>query len=358
MYSFLYTHILARMDAEAVHHRALAGLELLGRVPPARAALRAALAVDTAGMEVEALGMRFAHPLGLAAGFDKEGRCLPAIHALGFSFAEIGTVTPRPQPGNPAPRLFRLMEDHALINRLGFPSEGAGAVATRLKRRGAFPVGISLGKNKDTPLTDAGQDYSAVLRLLYPYGDFFVVNISSPNTPDLRRLQTREYLSDLLASLMETACSLGGGAARPLLIKIAPDLSWDEIDTLLDLALAHGIAGVIATNTTIRRDGLHSAALAESGGLSGQPLRERSTEIIRHIYRVTGKRLLIIGVGGVFTGDDAWEKLRAGATLIQAYTGFIYEGPAFTRKVLRGLRGRMRAEGVARLAEIIGGAEA
>lgn len=347
MYSFLYRHLLARLDAETVHHRALNGLELLGNILPA-------LATDTAGMAVEALGIRFAHPLGLAAGFDKDGRCLPAIRALGFSFAEVGTVTPRPQPGNPPPRLFRLPEDRALINRLGFPSEGAAAVAARLKRRGAFPVGISLGKNKDTPLADAAQDYNAVLRQLYPYGDFFVVNVSSPNTPDLRRLQTRDYLSDLLQSLMETVRSLGDTAPKPLLVKIAPDLTWDEIDTLLDLALLHGVAGIIATNTTIQRDGLRSAAASESGGLSGQPLRQRSTEIIRHVYRESGGKLTVIGVGGVFTGDDAWEKLCAGASLIQAYTGFIYEGPLFARKVLSGLRRRMQREGVATLADIVG----
>jgi dihydroorotate dehydrogenase len=355
MYSFLYRNLLARLDAEAVHHRALAGLELVGRIPPARTVLRSTLTSDTTGMDVEVLGLRFAHPLGLAAGFDKEGRCLPAIHALGFSFAELGTVTPQPQPGNPLPRLFRLTQDYALVNRLGFPSEGAEAVAARLKGQGAlpFPAGISVGKNKDTPLTEAAQDYNAVLNTLYPYGDFFVVNVSSPNTPDLRRLQTRDYLSDLLQSVMQTMRRLGGTRPKPLLVKIAPDLTWEEIDTLLELALMHNVAGIIATNTTIQREGLNSAAASETGGLSGKPLRQRSTEVIRHVHQQSNGKLTIIGVGGIFTGDDAWEKLRAGATLIQAYTGFIYEGPAFVQKVLRGLRKRMRAEGVTRLAEIV-----
>jgi dihydroorotate dehydrogenase len=356
VYSLLYRHLLARLDAEAVHHRALAGLEVLGALTPARELLRSALAVDTAGMAVEAMGLRFAHPLGLAAGFDKDGRCLPALHALGFSFAEVGTVTPRPQPGNPPPRLFRLTEDKALINRLGFPSEGAEMVSGRLHRSGKslFPVGVSLGKNKDTPLMEAVNDYIAVLRQLYPYGDFFVVNISSPNTPDLRRLQTRDYLSDLLLSLMEAVRELGGAAPKPLLIKIAPDLTWGEIDILVELALLHKVAGVVATNTTTRRDGLRGSAQRESGGLSGQPLRERSTEIISYLYQAGAGRLCIVGVGGVFAASDAWEKLRAGATLVQAYTGFIYEGPAFVRRVLRGLRERMRAEGVTHLAEIVG----
>jgi dihydroorotate dehydrogenase len=279
------------------------------------------------------------------------------ISALGFSHVEIGTVTPRPQPGNPKPRLFRLTEDAALINRMGFPSSGMVAMVRNLRRIRGYdrPILISLGKNKATELVDAHQDYGDMLSVLYPYGDLFTINVSSPNTPDLRRLQTQAYLSDLLAAVAETLAELSGGRKpKPLLIKIAPDLTHAEIDALLDVALQHHVAGIVATNTTIQRDRLRSPNGSQEGGLSGQPLRERSTAIIHHIYHQTEGKLPIIGIGGIFNGDDLYEKLQAGATLAQAYTGFIYEGPAFVQKCIRGLRRRMAADGVTRLDEIIG----
>lgn len=302
---------------------------------------------------MKAFGLSFAHPLGLASGFDKDGCALSSLAALGFSFIEVGTVTPQPQAGNPKPRLFRLLEDRALINRLGFPSAGAARVARNLARRPALPLAISLGKNKDTPLSAALDDYCAVLEHLYAYGDMFVVNVSSPNTPDLRRLQDEAYLADLLAGLQQTIAAQG--VVKPLLLKIAPDLSFAEIERICVLALQHTVSGIIATNTTLERPpSLRSAAASESGGLSGAPLRDRATAIVRHIHSATEGRLPIIGVGGVFHGADIWEKLCAGATLVQAYTGFIYEGLAFVRRAVGELQGIMAAEGVRDLRDVIG----
>jgi dihydroorotate dehydrogenase len=358
MYRFIYRHLLSRLDAEFAHDTALRGLGVAERFPPTHFALRKALAPQAEGMSIQALGLDFEHPLGLAAGFDKDAACLPGLNLMGFSFIEIGTVTPRPQPGNPGRRIFRLMEDDALINRMGFPNVGMSAVEDNLQalRHTTRPIGVSLGKNKDTPLPDAYQDYSAVLRCLHPYGDFFVVNVSSPNTPELRRLQTREYLAGILLHLKEAARELTrpGQNPKPLLVKIAPDLSWEEIDTVLELATTYQLGGVVATNTTTARNRLRSAHRDETGGLSGKPLRERSTEIIRHIYRQTGGALTIIGVGGIFTGDDIWEKMTAGATLVQAYTGFIYEGPAFVKNAIARLRQKMREAGGCSLREIVG----
>ena len=358
MYRFIYRHLLSRFDAEFAHDAVVQGLGIAERLPPVRLALQKTLSPQAKGLSIRAFGLDFEHPLGLAAGFDKDGCCLPGLNLLGFSFIEIGTVTPRPQPGNPRRRIFRLMEDGALINRMGFPNAGMGAVEDNLQAPGRTtrPIGVSLGKNKDTPMLDAHQDYGAVLRCLYPYGDFFVVNVSSPNTPELRRLQTREYLAGILAHLQETVRELTrpGQNPKPLLVKIAPDLSWADIDTVLELAATYQIGGIVATNTTIARDGLRSAHQDETGGLSGKPLRERSTAIIRHIYRQTSGALTIIGVGGVFTGDDVWEKMTAGATLVQAYTGFVYEGPRFVKNAMARLRQRMRQAGVHSLHEIVG----
>ncbi len=337
-----------------MHGIALRGLAVAGNFPLGRALLRAAFTPRPDGLGVRAFGLSFAHPLGLAGGFDKDGVALHSLAALGFSFVEVGTITPQPQAGTAKPRLFRLMADRALINRMGFPSGGMASAAQHLVRRPrGVPLAISLGKNKDTPLTAALNDYRAVLENLYPYGDLFVVNISSPNTPELRRLQTHAYLADLLAGLSETRSAQA--APKPLLIKIAPDLSLDEITTICALAQQHGINGMIATNTTLARPStLRSAAATESGGLSGAPLRAKATEIVRHIHRTTGGKLPVIGVGGVFSGADVWEKLRAGAVLVQAYTGFIYEGMAFVRRALSQLRQIMAAEGVRDLHEVIG----
>lgn len=354
MYRFLYRHLLARTDAEWIHGVALRSLAAAGASSLGRALLRRFFAphLDSV-LCVEAFGLSFAHPLGLASGFDKDGCALSSLAALGFSFIEVGTVTPQPQAGNSKPRLFRLLEDRALINRLGFPSAGMAQVARNLARRPALPLAISLGKNKDTPLSAALNDYCALLEHLYAYGDMFVVNVSSPNTPDLRRLQDEAYLADLLAGLQQTIAAQG--VVKPLLLKIAPDLSFAEIERICALALQHKVGGIIATNTTLERPlSLRSAAASESGGLSGAPLRDRATAIVRHIHSATEGRLPIIGVGGVFNGSDIWEKLCAGATLVQAYTGFIYEGLAFVRRAVGELQGIMAAEGVRDLRDVIG----
>jgi dihydroorotate dehydrogenase len=358
MYNFLYRNLLARTDAERSHHIALQFLRVIGSVPATRRSLIRLTGCNTTGMSINALGLTFRHPLGLAAGFDKDASCLPGLNALGFSFVEVGSVTPRPQPGNQGKRIVRLLDDHALINRMGFPSIGAPAVSERLRRLQHYeaPIGISLGINKSTPLTEAVNDYQATLDHLYPYGDFFVINISSPNTANLRNLQTAEFLGSLLSTVRQYLNDLAQGQpAKPLLIKIAADLTCEQIDSLIALCLTHQIDGIIAINTlTGSRDTLRSAQKTLDGGVSGQPLRERSTKVIRYIHQRTQGKLFIIGVGGIFTGDDVWEKLAAGASIVQSYTGFIYRGPLFVKKALLELRQRMDREGVRNLCEIIG----
>ncbi|HRE46845.1 MAG TPA: quinone-dependent dihydroorotate dehydrogenase [Aggregatilineales bacterium] len=328
MYPFLYRHLLSRLDAESAHNAAIRFFQAMGRIPLGCALLRRLYAPPPTA-PITAFGLRFPHPLGLAGGFDKRAACLPALAALGFGHIEVGTITPRPQMGNPRPRLFRLPADEGLINRMGFPSPGMDAAAANLERwQGTIPIFISVGKNKETPLETAADDYRAVLRRLHPYGDAFTVNISSPNTPELRRLQTPTHLAALLSALRGDLTLLGD---KPLLVKIAPDLALPELDTVIDLAIQHGVAGIVATNTTLSREGLVSPLAGETGGVSGRPLRAQSTAIIRHIHRTAGGRLTIIGVGGIFTADDVREKLDAGATLVQAYTGFIYRGLGFVK---------------------------
>lgn len=356
MYRTVYHGIFVHLDAELIHHLALSALEVSGKLPFLRAALRAACSPRRVSpMQGTTIwGLQFAHPLGLAAGFDKDGRAIRGLETLGFSFIEVGTVTPKPQPGNPRPRLFRLVEDDALINRLGFPSEGVERVETRLRRhKHTAPIAISLGKNKDTPLIDAHRDYAAALERLYPYGDLFVVNISSPNTPELRQLQTNVYLEGLLAPLQSLRWQIQqGDAAKPLLIKISPDLDQNHLDSIVEAAFKYEIDGIVATNTTTQRGGLKSRWQGEVGGLSGRPIAEQSNQIIRSIHDRVGERLPIIGVGGVFNGNDIFEKLRSGASLVQAYTGFIYRGPAFVARSLIELSQRMAAEGLHSIHEI------
>jgi dihydroorotate dehydrogenase len=294
-------------------------------------------------------GITFPNPMGLAAGFDKDGEAALAWPLFGFGFAELGTVTRFPQPGNPPPRLFRLVQDEAALNRMGFNNKGAAALRDHLSQlwshhRPGIPIGINLGKSKVTDLSEAAADYCFSFQQLQAWGDYFVVNVSSPNTPGLRSLQAAEQLSPILAALQQE-----NTRARPLLVKIAPDLDWPDIDAVIDLAQAHGLAGIIATNTTISRRGLTTQVLpqtgqpiqSEAGGISGAPLRQRSTEVIRYIYQKTEGSLPIVGVGGIFTAADAWEKITAGACLLQAYTGWIYEGPAMVRRLLEGLLAKL-----------------
>jgi dihydroorotate dehydrogenase len=310
--------------------------------------------------------LSFANPVGLAAGFDKDGVAADLWSYFGFGFAELGTITFHPQPGNPKPRLFRLPQDQAALNRMGFNNQGAAVLAERLKNKAAradmasspaFPIGINLGKSKITPLEAAADDYLGSFRLLKNLGDYFVVNVSSPNTAGLRSLQATDQLDPILTALQQE-----NNSAKPLFVKIAPDLEWDAIAAILDLAQKHHLAGIIATNTTINRVDLKTQTLAttghpiteEAGGISGAPVRQRSTEVIRFIWQETQGKLPIIGVGGIFTADHAWEKITAGASLVQLYTGWIYEGPWMVRRILAGLLQKLEAEGMKSIAEAVG----
>lgn len=316
-------------DAEAAHEWTLRRLAALSARPAALTALRARYAVP---VPRRVFGIEFPNPIGLAAGMDKDGVALPAWPALGFGFVEVGTVTAHPQPGNPRPRIFRLTRSEAVVNRMGFNNAGAQALARRLTalpRPLGVPLGISLGKSKVTPLDRAVEDYLASYRVLRDHGDYFAVNVSSPNTPGLRALQDRKYLDALLSALV---------GDRPILVKIAPDLTEAAIAEVLDVCLARGAAGVIATNTTIGRGGVAAADLpwaAESGGLSGRPLAARAREVVGFVHRETDGRLPIIGVGGITGADDAARMVDAGASLVQLYTGFIYHGPALVRAAAR-----------------------
>ncbi len=299
-------------------------------------------------------GLKFANPLGIAAGFDKNGLVVDQLASLGFGFVEVGTVTYRPQPGNPKPRMFRLPDDKALINRLGFNNDGAEAVAARLaKLDRSCVVGVNIGKNKDVPNNEAVKNYLACFDLVHPVADYIAVNISSPNTPNLRELQKADNLVELLGVLQKRNEELG---RKPLLVKIAPDLTEAEIEAAVDVCLERQVAGIIATNTTISRDGLRTDGVERfgSGGISGKPLLARSNEVISTIYNYTAGKLPIIGVGGIFSAEDAFAKIAAGASLVQAYTGFVYGGPSFASDVNRGLAVRIRERGFDTLDEVIG----
>jgi dihydroorotate dehydrogenase len=329
---------VGRNDPELVHERTVAALARLSRHPAVLAAVRRRYAVQA---PVTAFGVRFPNRVGLAAGMDKDGAVLPAWPALGFGFVEVGTVTRHAQPGNPKPRLFSLTRSRALINRMGFNNAGSAALAERLMVLGKLPVplGVSIGKSKVTELADAVEDYRFSLRALYPHADYFAVNVSSPNTPGLRRLQDRTALSELLGELQSLSAELAAGRARtPLLVKVAPDLTDDALAELLEVCAEQQVAGVIATNTTLSRDGLHpddEEAGKQAGGLSGQPLAARALEVVRFVDKHSGGSLPVIGVGGINTPDDAVRMLDAGASLVQVYTGFIYHGPALVRGIAR-----------------------
>ena len=290
---------------------------------------------------VQAFGLAFRNPVGLAAGYDKDGSAWRGLACLGFGHIEVGTVTLKPQEGNPRPRLFRLREDRALINRMGFPGQGAEFVRNRLSgpRPPGLILGVNLGKNKDTPLESAVQDYLALLELFAPLADYLAINVSSPNTVGLRSLQARRLLEALLKELSERRQELATSTGRktPLLVKLAPDLELAELHDALEAILNTGMDGVIASNTTLARDGLHSSLANETGGLSGAPLRQRSTQMICQIYSYTAGKLPIIGVGGVMSAADVREKLEAGASLVQIYTGLVYEGPGLVKRIVRGL---------------------
>lgn len=329
---------LFRLEPETAHEWTLRGLRWAARLGMGRC-----LAVPPVSDPVEVMGLRFANRVGLAAGLDKNGECIDGLAALGFGFLEIGTVTPRPQPGNPQPRLFRLPQAKAIINRMGFNNRGVEHLLRQVRAaRYRGVLGINLGKNFDTPLEQAAEDYLAGLRQVYALASYVTVNISSPNTRDLRRLQGEAELAALLAALKAEQGALAAAQGRyvPLLVKIAPDLSEQEIDAIGGLLLARGIDGVIATNTTVSRDGVAGLPCGEeTGGLSGAPLLQQSTAVVRRLAQATQGRLPIIAAGGILSGRDAQAKLEAGASLVQLYSGLIYRGPALVAEAAQALRG-------------------
>ncbi|MDT0343725.1 quinone-dependent dihydroorotate dehydrogenase [Streptomyces litchfieldiae] len=360
-YGLLFSGVLRRLDAERAHRLAFGLIRLAARVPGLRAVVRAAFAPAHPELRVTALGLDLPGPFGLAAGFDKNAVGVDGLAALGFDFVEIGTVTARPQPGNPLPRLFRLPRDRALVNRMGFNNDGSAAVAARLARttgRRGVVVGVNIGKTKAVPESESVADYVASTERLARHADYLVVNVSSPNTPGLRDLQAAERLRPLLAAVRAAADRAVPERRVPLLVKIAPDLADEDIDAVADLAVEAGLDGIVATNTTIARDGLASdpaaVAAAGAGGLSGAPLRDRSLAVLRRLYARVGDRLTLVGVGGVETGDDVWERVLAGATLVQGYSGFIYAGPSWTRSVHRDLALRLAASPHTTLADAVG----
>ncbi len=337
--------VLFRFDAEDVHGVTLRLLAAASAAAPGRAGLRALYDVNDEGLAVEAFGLRFRNPIGLAGGYDKDGSAVVGLGCLGFGHVEVGTVTLRPQPGNPRPRIYRLPGDQALINTMGFPSLGSQAVAARLSRLGdrrGLVVGVNLGKNKDTPLEDAAEEYRQGVRTLYGVADYLSINISSPNTVGLRQLQSRDHLSELV-NAVQAECSAQrsiSGRRAPLLVKLAPDMTWEEVDEALEVLVSSGVDGIIATNATTNRDGLSSPLRSLPGGLSGVPLRAMNTRFVAHVRSRVGERLPIVAVGGVFTAEDALEKFAAGATLVQVYTGLVYGGPGTVRSILKGLLAR------------------
>lgn len=349
-YEKLVRPALFRLDPEQAHELSVDALALLARLPPLCRLAEAWHRRGTAAARpVEVLGLRFPNAVGLAAGYDKDARAWPAVAALGFGHVEIGTVTARRQPGNDRPRAFRYPREEAVINRMGFNNEGAEAVAARLARQPGpgqrrIPLGINLGKSKAAPLDQAVEDYLASFRLLAGLADYLVLNVSSPNTPGLRQLQDGDRLRELLGAVTaanRARAAVPGQAPKPLLLKIAPDLTFPQIDAVLATIAEFGLDGLIATNTTLARPGPF-AAVSEAGGLSGAPLRRRSTEVINYLARATQGRLPIIGSGGIMDADSAAEKLDAGATLVQVYTGLIYRGPGLAAALARALVDRQR----------------
>jgi len=337
-----FRSLLFRLDPERAHGLTLNMIRLAGALPPLREILRRWFSAPA--LPVQAFGLTFANPVGLAGGYDKDGLGWRGLACLGFGHVEVGTVTPLPQPGNPKPRIFRLVEDQALINRMGFPGRGAEFVARQLRRPrpAGFVLGVNLGKNKDTPLEEAAYDYLKLVRMFSDVGDYLAINVSSPNTPGLRRLQASQELEKLLSVLAQERRELLERRSHlkplPLLIKLAPDLSSEELDDVLRAILDYGMDGVIATNTTLQREGLRSPHSKETGGLSGAPLFERSREVVQQIYQRTQGRLPIIGAGGILNAVRARQMLDAGATLVQVYTGLIYQGPGLVRQILTGLQ--------------------
>ncbi|MDQ0086764.1 dihydroorotate dehydrogenase [Paenibacillus anaericanus] len=359
LYRHLGKPLFFKLDPETAHHLVINGLHKASKIPGGTSLMRGMYGIpDSPELSTDLFGLRFPSPVGLAAGLDKNGEAVDGFSAIGFGFMEVGTVTPKAQPGNDSPRLFRLPSDEALINRMGFNNLGAEEMAKSLgslKSR-HIPIAVNIGKNKVTPNEEAHHDYEKCISVLYPYADFFVVNISSPNTPDLRNLQHGSELAVLLDAVMKEMSKQAAlsGSSKSVLVKIAPDVNDAELEYMIDTIQNSGVSGLIATNTTLSREGLSHSNAKEMGGLSGKPLRERSTEIISRVYRQTSGRLPIIGSGGIFTADDAYEKIRAGASLVEIYTALIYEGPEINRKIHRGLKELLRRDGLSHISEAVG----
>ena len=337
---------------ERIHTWVFAALRGATATGAARRALARVLAPHDPILGSTLFGVHFPGPLGLAAGFDKDGLGLDAWGALGFGYAEIGTVTSHPQPGNPEPRLFRLPADRGLLNRMGFNNAGAGALALRLATHShGVPIGVNIGKSKITPPEQAPQDYASSARLLGPLASYLVVNVSSPNTPGLRDLQAVESLRPILSAVLAQT-------STPVLVKIAPDLSDADVDAVADLAVELGLAGIVATNTTVARSGLLTTGVAAlgPGGVSGPPVAHRACEVLRRLYARVGDRLVLIGVGGIETADDAWERITCGASLLQGYTGFVYGGGMWAREIHDGIAARLHDGGFSSLGEAVGSA--
>lgn len=354
--SAAYRALLAgmfRLDPEGVHGAVSRGVAAVHSSRPLRAALGQLLPVTDPVLRQTVFGVDFPRPLGLAAGFDKSAAAADAWAPLGFGYAELGTVTARAQPGNPRPRLFRLPADRAILNRMGFNNPGAEAVAATLRaRRTDAVVGVNIGKTKTTALADAEEDYRASTGLLAPLADYLVVNVSSPNTPGLRDLQAVSALRPILAAVR------GAAGDTPVLVKIAPDLDDTDVDAVADLALELGLAGIVATNTTISREGLATGAAEVAalgaGGISGPPVAARAEEVLRRLHARAGDRLTLVGVGGIETPRQAWARIGAGASLLQGYTGLIYGGPDWIRDIHLGLAAQVRAHGLGSITEAVG----
>ena len=331
MYKQLIRPILFCFDPEKVHYFTFSTIKFLSKIPGFSGLFRALYEVKDSRLETEVFGLKFKNPVGLAAGFDKNAVLYKELSNFGFGFIEIGTLTPKAQDGNPKKRLFRLREDSAIINRMGFNNGGVEEAVLRLKKNNGVLIGGNIGKNKVTPNEEATSDYEICFEALFDYVDYFVVNVSSPNTPNLRALQDKEPLTELLQTLQNK--NLAKPKQKPILLKIAPDLTDEQLLDIIDIVNETKIAGVIATNTTLSREGLASENKIETGGLSGKPLAKRATEVIRFLSEKSNKSFPIIGVGGIHSAEDAIEKLAAGASLVQLYTGFIYEGPALVKAI-------------------------
>ncbi|MEA5480323.1 quinone-dependent dihydroorotate dehydrogenase [Pseudanabaena galeata UHCC 0370] len=361
-YQYGVRPLLFSLDPEAAHHLAIATCRRISESSILQAIAKSTLYYSDSRLSQTLWNLKFENPVGLAAGFDKNAEAIGAWEHLGFGFAEVGTITAHAQSGNPQPRLFRLPSDRAVLNRMGFNNRGAAATAVDLKNylqvhKLSIPLGINLGKSKITEIVDAKLDYAESLRSLYEFGDYFVVNVSSPNTPNLRDLQATDQLCGILAELNPINTQ-----NKPILVKIAPDLNDADIIEVVKASQAYGVAGIIATNTTISRQNLTTTHLAmtgkavteEAGGISGQPVRDRSLEVINLIWQTTQGSLPIIGVGGLFTAEDAWQKITAGAAIVQVYTGLIYEGPMIVKQILQGLVAKLEANGLENIQQAIG----